>query len=170
MRTKIANDIKYRKHANDEFFTPAALAESLVRVVPTVPGDVVMDNAASSPVFYNAFVANKLWRLSGRKSESFFLVKPQSVDWCVTNPPYSKLDDWFLHSTKVCRKGFAYLLGFHNITPRRLEMCEAAGFGLTAVHLCKVFKWFGISAFCVFEKGKPSIIRYDRKVWHSAEE
>jgi hypothetical protein len=33
-----------------------------------------------------------------------------------------------------------------------------------------VFKWFGISAFCVFEKGKPSVIQYDRKVWHSEEE
>lgn len=166
MRTKVANEIKYRKYANDEFFTPKDLAQNLVRLVPIVTGDIVMDNAASNPVFYDALglAINRL------KTDDFFSVPQMSVDWCVTNPPYSKLDEWFEHSTVTCRKGFAYLLGFNNITPRRIEMCEKSGFGLTKVHLCKVFKWFGISAFVVFERGKPSIMQYDRTVWHSENE
>jgi len=166
MRTGIANKIKYRKYANDEFYTPEKLAKSLIKLVPYKKGDVWLDNAPGHGAFLDNFPAGV------KKAEcvEFFTVAPDSCDWAVTNPPYSKLDDWFEHSTKVSRKGFAYLLGFHNITPRRIQMCEKAGFGLTQVHLCKVFKWFGISAFCVFEKGKPSIINYDRKVWHSEEE
>lgn len=166
MRTKIANEIKYRKYANDEFYTPPDLAKSLVKLVPVAAGESVMDNASANPVFYDALGPT----VKRQKTGDFFTVKPLSVDWCVTNPPYSKLDEWFDHSTQTCRKGFAYLLGFHNITPRRIERIEKAGFGLTKVHLCKVFKWFGISAFCIFERGKPSVLNYDRKVWHSEEE
>jgi hypothetical protein len=166
MRTGIANKIKYRKYANDEFYTPEKLAIELVKLVPFKVGDVWLDNAPGTKAFLNNFPEG----VDPSSCPDFFDVPVDSCDWAVTNPPYSKLDDWFLHSTKTCRKGFAYLLGFHNITPRRIEMCEKAGFGLTQVHLCKVFKWFGISAFCVFEKGKPSVIQYDRKVWHSEEE
>ena len=166
MQTKVSSEIRYRKYANDEFYTPSELAVSLVGMVPVVDGDVVMDNAATNPVFYDALGTT----VTRKRTGDFFSVPPGSVDWGVTNPPYSKLNDWFAHSTKTCRKGFAYLLGFNNITPRRIELCEKEGFGLSTVHLCKVFKWFGMSAFCVFEKGKPSVIRYDRTVWHSAGE
>jgi len=159
VRSEIANGIKYRKHANDEFYTPKELAESLIRLVPISEGDILLDNAPSNPVFFNAMPEPRT------QSVDFFEIGEKSCDWAITNPPYSKLDDWFIHSTKVCRKGFAYLLGFHNITPRRIEICEKAGFGLTKIHLCKVFHWFGISAFVVFEKDRESIIKYDRTVW-----
>jgi hypothetical protein len=163
MKSAIANGVKYRKHANDEFYTPLALAKNLIELVPFAADDLILDPAPGPGAFYNQFPGNRA------RCPDFFEFAGR-CDWAITNPPYSKLDAWFERSTKVCDKGFAYLLGFHNITPRRIEMCEKAGFGLTKVHLCKVFKWFGISAFVVFEKGGGSLLSYDRTVWHSEAE
>lgn len=88
------------------------------------------------------------------------------VDWIVTNPPYSLLNKWWLtHTYKYAKKGFGYLVGQGNLTCKRMEEANAAGFGLTRIHMCKVFKWFGMSYFVVFEKDMPNLISYDRKVW-----
>ena len=40
-----------------------------------------------------------------------------------------------------------------------------AGYGLTKLHMCKVFKWYGMSFIVVFEKNKDNVISYDRIVW-----
>jgi len=110
-----------------------------------------------------------------RRSSTFFVLKAKvigdffdcwaDVDWIIGNPPYSKLDSWLLKTTELTNKGFAYLLGFISITPKRMEVINRAGFGLTSIHLCKVFHWFGISAFCIWERGKTDIISYNRTVW-----
>lgn len=87
------------------------------------------------------------------------------VDWIITNPPYSILDEWIEHSCKLSQKGFAYLIGLNNITAKRLEKCEDCGFGLTNIHIFKVYDWFGMSSFLIFEREKKSIVTYDRTVW-----
>ena len=52
-----------------------------------------------------------------------------------------------------------------NLTARRIEMFEDAGYGLTKIHMCKIFKWYGMSFIVQFEKDKTSIISFDRIVW-----
>ena len=42
---------------------------------------------------------------------------------------------------------------------------EKMGFGITKVYLCKVFKWFGISAFIIWQKNKKGIVKYNRIIW-----
>ena len=39
------------------------------------------------------------------------------------------------------------------------------GYGLTKMHMCKVFKWFGMSFIVQFELDKENCISYDRVVW-----
>lgn len=153
MKTQIAHKIKHREKANNEFITPKELAKKLFKLVPTKEGDIIMDNAYGTGNFY----------FGGLKSTDF-LNDGKEVSWYITNPPYSFLDDWLLKSCQA-KKGFAYLLGLHNLTPKRIEMCEKMGFGITKIYLCKVFEWFGISAFIIWEKNKKGIINYDRVVW-----
>lgn len=156
MKSKIAHDIKHREKPNNEFITPRNLSESLFILVPIKKEDKIMDNAYGTGNFY----------FQGLKSKDFLNDKRQ-VDWYITNPPYSFLDEWLEKSCEA-RKGFAYLLGINNLTPRRIETCERKGFYITKIHLCKVFKWFGISSFIMWEKrkSKPKIeFTYDRKVW-----
>ena len=57
------------------------------------------------------------------------------------------------------------LIGINNLTTRRIEWCENAGYGLTKMKMMKVYKWYGMSVIVVFEKNKQSIISFDRIVW-----
>lgn len=165
--------IKYRATPQDKFYTPPELAKSLVPLVPIrktdSQADSLLDPFKGMGAFYDAFPDGheKAYTEIDEGTDFFNLIpdRPFQFHWLISNPPYSNLDDVLEHSCRVARVGFAYLLLGHAITPKRLERVEELGFGLTKIHLCKVFKWYGISAFCVFEKGKKSIIEYDRKVW-----
>ena len=163
--SSIYHNIKHRTTPYDEFKTPVELARKLVALVPLKPGDVVLDSAVGNGAFYENYPLFVNKDCCDTLIGVDFLAYSKKVDWIITNPPYSNLDAWFSKATEVSRKGFAYLLGFTNITPRRIEMANKVGFGLTQIHLCKVFHWFGISAFTIFEKGKGNIISYDRVVW-----
>ncbi|MDD5014626.1 MAG: N-6 DNA methylase [Atribacterota bacterium] len=160
MKSQIAHNIKHREIANDEFFTPPKLTKLLIGLVPLKKGEIILDPAKGQGVFFNSFPKDTI----NQATDDFFnFTKKQH--WLITNPPYSKIDEWLKHSCEISTKGFAYLLGLHNLTPRRIEMCEKMGFGITKIHLCKVFKWFGISAFIIWQKNKKGIIKYNRKVW-----
>ena len=160
MISKINHGIKHRKEPNNEFYTPKELAKKLFNIVPIEKKDIVMDNAYGTGNFHI------------REKDLYskdFLNDDRKVDWYITNPPYSFLDKWLEKSCNA-RKGFAYLLGINNLTAKRIEDCEKRGFYITHIYLCKVFKWFGMSAFIVWEKDrennhKVSILDYDRIVW-----
>ena len=165
MRSAIAHGIKHREVPSDIFQTPKELAQALIGLVPLETGDMVLDPARGEGAFYDNFppLVKKDWCELSLGVD--FLHYDKAVDWIVTNPPYSNLDAWFSKATEISGKGFAYFLGFTNITPRRIEMANKAGFGLSVIHLCKVFLWYGISSFVVFQKGAENIISYDRVVW-----
>ena len=153
MKSSIAHKIKHRTIANNDFYTQKKLANILFTKIDT-ENCSVLDNAYGTGNFY----------FKGDYTNDFYGIT-KKYDWLITNPPYSHLDKWFEYSCEIAQRGFAYLLGIHNLTPRRIEMCEKKGFFITKIYLCKVFKWFGISAFVVWEKNKKSIIEYDRIVW-----
>ncbi len=135
-------------------------------MVDLINGDVVLDCAKGSGAFYNNYPDNIVKEWCEIKKKISFLKKVNKVDWIITNPPYSNLDKWLEHSCYICRKGFAYLIALQNLTPKRIELCEKRGFKIIHIHLCKVFEWYGISAFVVFEKTiNESILSYDRIVW-----
>ena len=135
MKSDIAHKIKHRKFANDEFYTPRELAQRLVDMLSPSLGDrdSIMDNAArGNDVFYRCFPT---WIPRRRSFHKDFLKMDNKQSWFVTNPPYSFLDEWIRHSCEMAKKGFAYLLGFNNITPRRIEMCEKMGFYITKINI-----------------------------------
>ena len=162
----IGHKIKYRVKPQDRFYTPVDLAVSLIGLVPVAENDTLCDPFKGKGAFYDNFPKGheKEWAEID-EGRDFFEIPENSYDWLISNPPYSNLDEVLEKSAGIARKGFAYLLLGHAITPKRLEAIKGAGFGLTKVHLSKVFKWYGISAFCVFERGKSNLLEYDRKVW-----
>ena len=44
-------------------------------------------------------------------------------------------------------------------------MLNKAGYGLTKIHMCKVWKWYGMSIIVQFEYDKENIISFDRNIW-----
>jgi hypothetical protein len=166
MKSKGAHELRYKHKPNDEFYTPKALAQSLISLVPLYARESILDAAAANPVFYDHFPCS-----GPRYSTTHFETWDTPVDWIVTNPPYSLLKDWWMPQTyKYAQIGFAYLLGQSNLTTKRIAEANAAGFGLTKLHMFKVMTWYGISYFAVFEKGKPNIVTYDRKIWYEEPE
>ena len=165
MKSKIAHKIKHREVPNDVFYTPLELVKELIKLVPLKQGDTICDNAYGKGAFFSNFPDTTINQFCDKKMD--FLKWDKKQNWLITNPPYSDLDKWLKHSCEVATKGFAYLLGIHNLTPRRIEMCEKQGFNITKIHMCKVFKWFGMSAFIVWEKTEKDKVEltYDRIVW-----
>ena len=168
----MGHDIKHRQKPNDVIYTPRDLAAYLFEIFGQQSsyqsGDSILDPFKGGGAFYDNFPAdNRDWAEIEQGRDFWEWSEP--VDWCVSNPPWSMVDKVLEHTCEISTKGFAYLLNNHGCTPRRLEICEEAGFGLTVMHLSKVFEWYGIAAFCVFEKDKESIISYDRKVWRPDE-
>ena len=163
--SKIAHKIKHREVPNDDFYTPNELVPKLIKLVPIRKTDIICDNAYGKGVFYKNFPNVYIKHFCDKETD--FLKWHTKQHWFITNPPYSDLDKWLEHSCKFAIKGFAYLFGLHNLTPKRIELCEKYGFYIRKIHLCKVFKWFGISAFIIWQKGNKTktYLTYDRIVW-----
>ena len=165
MNSKILHSIKYNKKGNDCITTPVELAKYCISLVPLTKGSLILDPARGNGSFFNNFPSYVIKDYCELNEGMDFFNYTKETDWAITNPPYSILDEWLIHSARLCKKGFGYLLGINNITPRRIENMNKMNFGLTHLHLCKVFKYMGMSIFVIFEKGKPNIISYDRIVW-----
>ena len=66
-------------------------------------------------------------------------------------------------SAEICNKGFAFLINhsrLNQVTPRRLQKLEEAGFILQQIHIVSISQWFGRYYFLVFAKGGEQRIGY----------
>ena len=158
MNSNITHNIKHRQYANDEFMTPLELAKSLSLLLPNLEGKLIIEPCPGQGAFIQTVPG-----IIGLNQDFYTFNLP--VNWIITNPPYSDLNHWLKHSFELATDGVALLVGLLNITPKRMELANSHNFGLTQIHLCKVFHWFGISAFCIWERGKSDIVSYDRVVW-----
>lgn len=169
--SKVGHSIRWhRSSPRDDFSTPRELAKNLIKLVPLRPDQIVYDPFRGGGAFYDQYpdFVDPVW--SEVKEGLDFFQSDMRVDWIVSNPPYSCLDDVLAKSFSISKLGVAYLLNFHALTPRRIERAEHLGFGITGLYLSKVFDWYGISSFVIFEKGSPSILSYDRTVWRKDED
>lgn len=149
----------------DVFSTPDDLARDLVASVPFDPRrESVLDPFRGGGAFWRHLPDGSPWDEITDGRDFFARVEP--VDWIVSNPPWSKVDEVLDHSARLCRRGFAYLLASHAITPRRLERLAGLGFRLSSLRLVKVWRWYGMSAFSIFERdARPGVLGFDRRVW-----
>jgi len=98
--------------------------------------------------------------------ERDFFKYNKMVDWVVTNPPYSILDDIFKKLVIMCNKGFTLLIGLMNLTPKRLYEIEKAGFKIRLMHIVGVKGWFAYHVVAVWERNlKNSAVSCDRKIY-----
>ncbi len=162
--SKKNHSIKHRSTANDVFITPVDLCKTQIGMIECKEQDKWLDPFKNTGNYYNNFpTTNKDWTeiLEGK---DFFEYK-ESCDIICSNPPYSMIDRVLEHSVSLNPRVISYLIGLNNLTAKRIEYMNGKGYGISKIHMCKVFKWFGMSIIVVFEKNKNNIISYDRKVW-----
>lgn len=164
MCSKISHKIKARENAKDIFITPLDLAKKHIDMIEYKQNDKWLDPCKNNGSYYNQIPSdNKDW-CEVLDNKDFFTYdgKPDII---IQNPPYSIIDKWIKKNIELNPRVISLLIGVGNLTARRVEMLEDAGYGLTKMKILKVFRWYGMSVCVVFEKNKQSIIEYDRKVF-----
>jgi len=184
MNSKTATKIKQRTSPKDVFITPKALALTAIEMagmslVQASPWNERGFNYWYDPFrnssegsYYSQFpeCQAKCWA-EITEGRDFFThepvgdMMPARLIIC-SNPPYSMLDKVFQRCIDLSPVVVNLLIGVNNLTARRMEMMENAGYKLTNLHMCKVYKWFGMSFLCNWVKGaETSCLGYDRTVW-----
>ncbi len=161
----VANSfVSSKERKNDIIYTPKAFVDKALKTIPFVVDDKVLDPFYGKGVWYDnypEFVKKDFTEIQPPYQKDFFEYEDK-VDWCVSNPPFSKLNEVLDHTLKISQKGFAYVMASHNITVKRMQKIKDAGFGLTGFAYFFVKDWFGFPCvFLIFEKDKDSILLFD---------
>ena len=179
-----SHKIKARESPNDVVLTPRQVAKNHIDYVIENQKDIINKNDMwLDPCRYNEEGAyySQFKQYKEDVSTIFF------IDYCeitegkdffehshmyhndliiIGNPPYSLLNKWFEKTISLKPKIFSYLIGVHNLTCKRIEMAQEAGYRLANMQWFKVYDYYGMSMFVTFVmEDKPSIIDIDRTVY-----
>ena len=164
MKSSISTSIKKIEIPNDIFITPIQLAKINIDMIEYNIEDIWYDPFKNNGSYYNQFPNdNKKWS-EILENKDFFQFN-EKIDIICSNPPYSIIDKVLEKSVELKPRVISYLIGINNLTPKRMEYMESKGYYITKLHICKVFKWYGMSVIVLWEKDKKSIINFDRIVW-----
>ena len=159
-----SHNIKQRETPNDVFITPLKLAKYNIDMIEYNEDEIWYDPFKNNGSYYNQFPnENKKW--SEILEERDFFTFDEKVDIICSNPPYSMINKVLEKSVDLKPRIISYLIGINNLTAKRLEYMENNGYYITKLHMCKVFKWYGMSVIVVWERDKKAIISFDRVVW-----
>jgi len=159
----VGHKIKQRETPKDVFYTPASAVASHLSCINGLSGERWLDPFKGKGAYFDAFpTQNKDWCEISDNRDFFDWTDP--VDLIVSNPPYSMIDKVLEHSIKLKPRIISYLIGQNNLTARRIEYLNAAGYGLSKLKMIKVYAWYGLSYIVVFERGANNCIEYDRIV------
>lgn len=157
-------------------YTPKSLAAYVIGYTPVGPTDTILEPCRGGGSFYDQLPdGRREWCEVGEVQEfgagrDFFQwTKP--VDWVITNPPFHLFWKFVVQSTKVCRKGFSFLISSNpllSFTPKRLTWLKGQGFAVTRVSVVNVPGWFGRYYVVVLEKGGRSILDWSEDRWKDA--
>lgn len=164
MTSKISHDIKHRTKSNDIFYTPLPLSKFQIDKISFNPNDKWLDPFFGQGSYFNQFPTDhKDWTEIEKEKDFFDYNEP--CDIICSNPPYSMIDKVLSKSVSLNPRIISYLINSNNLTAKRIEFMNDNGYGLTYLHLTKVFKWYGMSYIVQFEKDKPNVISFDRTIW-----
>tara|TARA_B110001452_G_scaffold4259_2_gene3927 strand:- start:1881 stop:2381 length:501 start_codon:yes stop_codon:yes gene_type:complete len=164
MKSSTSTAIKKRESPNDVFITPLKLSKCNIDMINAKPDDVWYDPFRNTGSYYNQFPTdNKKW--SEILDDKDFFDFNENIDVICSNPPYSMIDKVLEKSVNLNPRVISYLIGVNNLTAKRTEYMEKNGYYISKLHMCKVYKWYGMSLIVVWEKDVKSIITYDRVVW-----
>ena len=167
MNSQTGHDIKKKTKPNDIFLTPIALAKKHIDMVEYKQDDIWYDPFKNTGNYYNNYpTENKDWSEIIDGKDFFEYDKP--VDIICSNPPYSMINQVLEKSIQLNPKIITYLIGMGNLTTKRIEVMNNAGYGLTKIRMLKVHNWYGMSFIVYFEKQEKikNCIEFDRTIFY----
>jgi hypothetical protein len=166
MDSNNGHKIKNRSKGNDVFLTPIKLAKKHIDIIEYKDTDIWYDPFKNSGNYYNQYPNdNKEWSeiLDGKDFFEF----DKKVDIICSNPPYSMINKVLEKSINLNPRIISYLIGVNNLTTKRIETMNKAGYGLKKMVMLKVHEWFGMSFIVVFEKGCDNCFDIDRTIYYN---
>ena len=152
---------------NDIYYfhqTPVELCKELIKHVPLIVGDKVLEPFKGEGGFYNNFPdhVEKDWCeiVEGRNYKDY----DKEFDWVISNPPFrleenEKRENAFYkllkYYTTKANKGIAFLGNdycFGTLTPNRLKELNESGWYIHNIICCAVKKWRGRYFFIILKK------------------
>jgi hypothetical protein len=144
--------------------TPEKLCIELIKQIPLVEGDKVLEPFKGEGSFYNnlpKFVEKDWTEIEeGRDYKDY----DKEIDWVISNPPFrlqegAKRENafWTLlkYYTKRANKGIAFLGNdkcFATLTPKRLKELNESGWFIHSISCCAIKKWRGRYFWIILQK------------------
>lgn len=168
----IATKILKREIPNDVFLTPIPLVKIHLNLVNEFVDDkdLILDPFYGTGNYYNQFqeVFNKdnTFDYTEISMGLDFFQYDKNPNVIISNPPYSCINDVLDKSISLKPHTISYLIGQNNLTCKRIEKMNQAGYYLAKLYMTKVHKWFGMSYIVVFtNKINKNVVEFDRTVW-----
>lgn len=166
----LTTNIKKRENPNDVFITPINLVKQHINFVKEhINKDTILyDPFYGTGNYFNTLMDmypdNKIYFTEISLGKDFFDFN-EKIDIAISNPPYSMIDKVFKKSCELKPSIISYLIGFMNVTAKRIEYMNNQGYFIESIHLTKVYKWFGMSCIITFSNLiKSNCISFDRIV------
>ena len=147
-------DIARREVANDVFITPLSLAKIQIDLIKSDECDIWMDPFKNNGSYYKQFpeswIVQHQWTeiLEGRD----FFTYEGHVDIICSNPPFSLINKCLEKFIELSPRVISILVGALNITPRRMEMMEKAGYVQTEFKMASWKPIVGMAVIIQWEK------------------
>jgi type I restriction-modification system DNA methylase subunit len=171
MSQNISKSLKYSlKNPNDVIYTPKELAINCINSFDLKTNDTVLDPFFGNGIFFNNYpdyVNKQLCEIEPPYNKDFFKFNEQ-VDYIISNPPFSKINNVLEHTIEITKKGFGYILAAHNLTEKRVKFINNNNFGITGFAFYWVKEWFGFPViFIKCEKNKNNNFLFESKNYGS---
>tara|TARA_R110002153_G_scaffold29256_4_gene89909 strand:+ start:1275 stop:1781 length:507 start_codon:yes stop_codon:yes gene_type:complete len=166
MNSKTSHNIKNRKDPKDVFLTPIPLAISQINMIDYKDNDIWLDPFKNTGNYYNNYPNNNKDWCEILDDKDFFNYDSE-VDIICSNPPYSIINPILEKCISLKPRVISLLLGVNNLTTKRIENMNKAGYGLYKLRMLKVNDWYGMSFIVHFELGKENCMEIDRTIYYS---
>jgi len=150
---KTCTGIQGRGSPKDRFYTPPSVVLKAIGAIKTQPGDIWYEPFKGAGAYYDQFpvdVADRRWSEIDLGRDAF--TTDLKCDIIATNPPYSLLNESFELFARLSPRVVSVIIGVQNITRKRLNIMDQAGYHVVSMHWCDIKGWFGGSFIITFEK------------------
>jgi hypothetical protein len=131
--------------SNDNIMTPESLAKNLIDHFN--PCGVILDPCRGTGSFYNHLSGDVLW-CEIEEGRDFFDFD-EHVDWIITNPPWSKIRKFLIHSMELSDNVCFLSTINHLWTKARIRDIKDCGFGIKEIVIFDTPENFPQSGFQV---------------------
>ena len=171
MSLNISKSLKHSlNNPNDVIYTPKELAINCINSFDLKTNDIVLDPFFGNGIFFNNYpdyIVKDFCEIATPYNKDFFEFN-QKVDYIISNPPFSKINDVLEHTINITNKGFGYILAAHNLTEKRVKFINSNNFGITGFAFYWVKEWFGFPViFIKCEKNKNNNFLFESKNYES---